>query len=77
VRHGGASGALRHNGGAIYGEQQVLPTAEDYSRCPISPYGVSKLAAERYLYYYHVQYGISCAVLRYARTSTGRVGTRT
>ncbi len=31
---------------------------------PVSPYGVSKLAAERYMHYYHVQYGLAYAALR-------------
>ena len=32
----------------------------------MSPYGVSKLAVERYLFYYHVTYGIDVGCLRYA-----------
>jgi UDP-glucose 4-epimerase len=53
-------------GGAIYGEQEAFPAAEDHPQYPISPYGVSKLAGERYLHFYNVQYGLSYAVLRYA-----------
>src|SRR6185295_14149322 len=30
-------------GGAIYGEQEVFPAAEDHPARPVSPYGVSKL----------------------------------
>ncbi|OGL06176.1 MAG: UDP-glucose 4-epimerase, partial [Candidatus Rokubacteria bacterium RIFCSPLOWO2_02_FULL_71_18] len=36
-------------GGAAYGDTDVLPTPEDHPARPASPYGVSKLAAERYL----------------------------
>ncbi len=54
------------SGGAIYGEQERFPAPEDHPQYPISPYGVSKLAVERYLHYYLVQYGISYAALRYA-----------
>jgi UDP-glucose 4-epimerase len=66
VEHGVRRVLFASTGGAIYGEQQRFPAAEDHPQYPISPYGVSKLAAERYLYYYHVQYGISYAALRYA-----------
>ncbi len=54
------------SGGAVYGEQQEFPAPEDHPQYPISPYGVSKLAGERYLHFYHTQYGISYAALRYA-----------
>ena len=53
-------------GGAIYGEQDYFPADEDHPTRPVSPYGVSKLACERYLYYYHVQHGLDATCLRYA-----------
>ncbi len=53
-------------GGAIYGEQEVFPAFEDHPARPLSPYGVSKLAGERYLYFYHQQYGLHATCLRYA-----------
>lgn len=53
-------------GGAIYGEQERFPAAEGHPEYPISPYGVSKLAAERYLHFFARQYGLSYAALRYA-----------
>jgi UDP-glucose 4-epimerase len=53
-------------GGAVYGEQRQFPAAEDHPQYPVSPYGVSKLAGERYLHYYEVQYGLSYVALRYA-----------
>ena len=53
-------------GGAIYGDQERFPAAEDHPEYPISPYGVSKLAAERYLHFFAHQYGLSYAALRYA-----------
>jgi len=33
---------------------------------PVSPYGVAKLATEKYLFFYHVQYGIDYVAMRYA-----------
>jgi UDP-glucose 4-epimerase len=53
-------------GGAVYGEQREFPAPEDHPLYPVSPYGVSKLSGERYLHYYHVQYGLSYTALRYA-----------
>ena len=57
---------LASTGGAIYGEQKEFPASEDHPEYPISPYGVSKLAAERYLHFYRVQYGLPYVALRYA-----------
>jgi UDP-glucose 4-epimerase len=53
-------------GGAVYGEQREFPAPEDHPQYPVSPYGVSKLAGERYLYFYRVQYGLPGIALRYA-----------
>ena len=53
-------------GGAIYGEQDAYPADEDHPAQPISPYGVAKLASERYLYFYHCEYGLDATCLRYA-----------
>ncbi len=53
-------------GGAVYGEQLRFPATEDHPQYPVSPYGVSKLAGERYLYYYCVQHGLPYVALRYA-----------
>ncbi len=57
---------LASTGGAIYGEQEAYPADEDHPARPVSPYGVAKLASERYLYFYHVQYGLDVTCLRYA-----------
>lgn len=53
-------------GGAIYGEQSVYPADEEHAVWPISPYGIAKLASEKYLFFYHKQYGIDATCLRYA-----------
>lgn len=57
---------LASTGGAIYGEQDVYPAPESHPTNPLSPYGVAKLASERYLYFYSQQYGIPYVALRYA-----------
>lgn len=67
ARHGGVRQVLfASTGGAIYGEQDFFPATEDHPARPLSPYGVSKLAFERYLYFYHVTYGLDVACMRYA-----------
>lgn len=54
------------SGGVVYGEPDVRPTPENNSKNPLSPYGVSKLASEFYLSYYHKVHGLEYAALRYA-----------
>ena len=53
-------------GGALYGDTEQLPTPEDHPTWPVSPYGISKLAVEHYLYGFRQQAGLSYAALRYA-----------
>ncbi len=53
-------------GGAVYGEDGPIPTPENFPPKPVSPYGVSKLTGEHYLFFYKVTYGISHVVLRFA-----------
>jgi UDP-glucose 4-epimerase len=53
-------------GGAVYGEQSYFPADESHPTSPLSPYGISKLAVEKYLYFYSVQYNLNYTVLRYA-----------
>ena len=66
VRQGVSKVVFASTGGAVYGEQEAFPASEDHPHYPVSPYGVSKLACERYLHYYGVQYGLSYVALRYA-----------
>jgi UDP-glucose 4-epimerase len=53
-------------GGAIYGEPEYAPQDEDHPLRPLSPYGITKLTTEKYLYFYRQQYGIDYVSLRYA-----------
>ncbi|PSQ78518.1 MAG: UDP-glucose 4-epimerase [Bacteroidetes bacterium QH_6_63_17] len=53
-------------GGAIYGEPEYTPQDEAHPLRPVSPYGVAKLAAEKYLHYYRAQYDVETVSLRYA-----------
>ncbi len=65
-RHGLKRVLFASTGGAIYGEQDAFPAPETHKLEPLSPYGVAKLASERYLFFYSATYGISYAALRYA-----------
>lgn len=53
------------SGGVVYGEAGQRPTPETAPKLPMSPYGVSKLAAEYYLSYYRQVHGLEYAALRY------------
>jgi UDP-glucose 4-epimerase len=63
-RHGGAQVVFSSTGGAIYGEC-AAPASETSALQPVSPYGVSKLAAEEYLRAYNRLYGSRHVALRY------------
>lgn len=52
-------------GGAIYGEPDYTPQDEKHALRPLSPYGITKLCTEKYLYFYEQQYGIQYISLRY------------
>ncbi|MGQ9643709.1 MAG: NAD-dependent epimerase/dehydratase family protein [Ignavibacterium sp.] len=53
-------------GGAVYGEQSYFPADENHPTQPRSPYGISKLAVEKYLFFYNAEYGMNYTILRYA-----------
>jgi UDP-glucuronate 4-epimerase len=50
---------------SVYGESEALPTPEDATPHPLSPYGVSKLAAEQLCRLYHANHGVDAVALRY------------
>jgi UDP-glucose 4-epimerase len=54
------------SGGVVYGEPDRRPTPETEPKLPESPYGVTKLAGEQYLFYYHRVHGLDYAALRYS-----------
>jgi UDP-glucose 4-epimerase len=51
-------------GGALYGDDAPMPTAEDRIPAPLSPYGASKWAAEAYVNTWSLSSGIQHAVCR-------------
>lgn len=53
------------SGGTVYGEAAQTPTPEMASSPPITPYGISKLAAENYVRYFSHSAGLNFSILRY------------
>ena len=66
VRNGVRKFIFASTGGAVYGEQNYFPADENHPTSPLSPYGISKLAVEKYLFFYSTQYKLNYTVLRYA-----------
>ena len=54
------------SGGVVYGEPEQVPTPESAPKLPRSPYGVTKLTGEQYLYYYRMVRGLEYVALRYS-----------
>jgi UDP-glucuronate 4-epimerase len=50
---------------SVYGDAAGLPTPEDALPQPLSPYGVTKLAAEQLCSLYHAEHGVEAVALRY------------
>jgi UDP-glucose 4-epimerase len=50
--------------GTAYGRARYLPVDEEHPTDPISAYGVTKLAVEKYLHMYQHLYGLDYVVLR-------------
>lgn len=50
---------------SLYGDSVTIPMREDALPQPVSPYGVTKLAAEQLGYLYHVNHGVPATAVRY------------
>lgn len=50
---------------SIYGNAETLPTPETTCPQPISPYGITKLAAEQLCWQYHQNFEVPATALRY------------
>jgi UDP-glucose 4-epimerase len=61
---------------SVYGDNVTMPMREDAFVQPVSPYGVSKLAAEQLCYLYFVNHRVPTVSLRYF-TSTVPASART
>lgn len=65
VKERGVSKFVYASSSSVYGETTDLPMREDGRTCPVSPYGVTKLAAEHLAVLYHRNYGVPTVSLRY------------
>ncbi|MFH7834917.1 NAD-dependent epimerase/dehydratase family protein [Bacillus luti] len=54
------------SGGTVYGEPEYMPIDEEHPLKPLSPYGITKVSLENYLYFYKKKYGIDYVVCRYS-----------
>jgi nucleoside-diphosphate-sugar epimerase len=50
---------------SVYGNAEMMPTAETVCPQPVSPYGITKLAAEQLCGLYHQNFGVPTCSLRY------------
>jgi nucleoside-diphosphate-sugar epimerase len=61
---GGARTVLASSS-SVYGDAAAYPTPEETVPRPLSPYGITKLAAEHLAHAYGSEFGLGCVVLRY------------
>ena len=52
------------SGGTVYGVPQKVPIAESHPTDPISSYGITKLAIEKYAHLFWTLYGLDYCILR-------------
>lgn len=55
---------LVSSGGTIYGKAKSIPIREDHPTNPISPYGITKLAIEKYGIMFYESYGLPIICVR-------------
>ncbi|MCC7555710.1 MAG: SDR family oxidoreductase [Methanoculleus marisnigri] len=65
ARESGVEKIINASSSSVYGTVEYLPFDEDHPRRPVSPYGVSKLAAEEYCRVFSELYGLKTVSLRY------------
>lgn len=65
ARETGVKRVVYASSSAIYGDAEILPQTESQAPSPISPYAVSKLAAEYYCLVFSKIYGLETVCLRY------------
>jgi UDP-glucose 4-epimerase len=65
ARRAGVRRVVYASSSSVYGDAPALPTHEDATPHPLSPYGVTKLAAEQLCVLYGVEHGVDTVALRY------------
>jgi len=64
VKQRGGIRLIHISSSSVYGDRDELPLTEDLSPEPISPYAITKEAAERLVFLYSKQFGIDYVILR-------------
>lgn len=64
-REQGVKHIIFSSSSAIFGETRYVPVDEEHPKDPLSPYGLSKLAAEKYCLILAAEYGLHICCLRY------------
>ena len=64
-RNAGLARLVYASSSSVYGDVEHIPTGEDELPRPVSPYGVTKLAAEHLCLLYAKQYHVPVVALRY------------
>jgi UDP-glucose 4-epimerase len=62
---GGVRRVVNASSSSVYGRTRYLPLDEEHPTEPVSPYGVSKLAAEHYARVFYQVHGLPTVSLRY------------
>ena len=65
ARDAGVRRVVFASSSSVYGSNRELPKQEAMAAAPISPYAVSKLAAENFCVAFHRVYGLETVALRY------------
>lgn len=65
AREAGVKKFVHASTGSVYGDTRYYPSDEEHPLNPNSFYGVSKLAAEKYVRAFHHLYGMDVSILRY------------
>ena len=63
-RRGSGRIVFTSSGGTVYGPLSIVPAPEEHPLNPVTAYGVSKVAAEKYLNMYRALYGLDARVAR-------------
>lgn len=64
-RHPSIKKIVYASSSSVYGNAETYPTSERVTPQPVSPYGVTKLAAEHLMSLYATEFGLPTASLRY------------
>jgi UDP-glucose 4-epimerase len=65
ARHASIERFVMASTSSVYGDAEILPTPEDITPRPVSPYGVTKVAAEQLARIYWRSFGVPTICLRY------------